>query len=173
MNEVAASANDAVAAAESLRQIAESLHPGELIPVEAALAHRLVPPECLLAEFGIRPTHIGPGACRAEMTVGPAHLNQRGITQGGALVALADAAAGWASYTAAATGRFTTVSVAANLLRAARPGDVLTASAAPVHLGRATLVIEVSVTGPRDGGQTRPLAHVTCTQLILGEQPRH
>lgn len=169
MNDTAESENDAVAAALSLRQMTEPLGPGELVPVEAALAQRLVPADCLLAAFAIRPTHIGRGACRAEMAVGPAHLNQRGITQGGALVALADAAAGWASYAAAVSGRFTTVSVSANLLRAAHAGDVLTASAVPVHLGRTTLVIEISVTHAKDGGErARPLAHVTCTQLILG-----
>jgi len=163
-------AADAVAASMSLYQLAAPLALGELVAVDAPLAERLVPPNCLHAAFGIRPTHIGRGACRAEMAVGPVHLNQRGITQGGALMALADAAAGWASYAAAPNGRFTTVSIAANLLRAARAGEVLAARAAPVHLGRTTLVLEVSVTRAADGdsGPPRPLAQVTCTQLILG-----
>ncbi|HVT67074.1 MAG TPA: PaaI family thioesterase [Trebonia sp.] len=163
-------AADAVAASISLYQLASPLGPGELAALDAPLAERLVPPDCLLAAFGIRPTHVGRGACRAEMTVGPVHLNQRGITQGGALMALADAAAGWASYAAARSGRFTTVSIAGNLLRSASAGEALVARAAPVHLGRTTLVLEVSVTRAADGGSgpPRPLAHVTCTQLILG-----
>lgn len=162
-------AEDAVAAAMSLYQMAASLVPGELAAVDTPLARRLVPHDCLQAAFGIRPTHIGRGACRAEMTVGPVHLNQRGITQGGALIALADAAAGWATYAAAENGRFTTVSIASNLLRAAGAGEVLAAQAAPVHLGRTTMVLEVMVTRAADGdGSPKPLAQVTCTQLILG-----
>jgi uncharacterized protein (TIGR00369 family) len=170
VNETAESVNDAVSASMSLHQVAALLGPDQLVPVEESLARRLVPPDCLLSAFGIRPTHIGRGACRAEMVVGPVHLNQRGITQGGALVALADAAAGWASYAAAESGQFTTVSVSCNLLRAARAGEVLTARAAPAHLGRATMVIEVSITRAPAGdrGESRPLARVTCTQLILG-----
>jgi 1,4-dihydroxy-2-naphthoyl-CoA hydrolase len=159
---------DAVAAAMTLYQLTEPLGPDELAEVAAPLAERLVPPDCLLSAFGIRPTRIGRGACHAEMTVRSAHLNQRGITQGGALIALADAAAGWASYAAAANGRFTTVSIAANLLRAAGPGEVLVARAAPVHLGRTTLVLQVSVVrAADDGARPKPLAQLTCTQLVL------
>jgi 1,4-dihydroxy-2-naphthoyl-CoA hydrolase len=162
-------AHDPVAAGMSLYELAAPLGPGELAEVGADLAERLVPPDCLLAAFGIRPTHVGRGACHAEMTVGPVHLNQRGITQGGALIALADAAAGWASYAAVAGGRFTTVSIASNLVRAANAGDVLAARAAPVHLGRTTLVIGVCVSrAGGDGAQAKPLAQVTCTQLVLG-----
>lgn len=170
---------DAIAAAMSLHALAAPLGHGQLTELTSALAARLVPPDCLLAAFGIRPTHVGRGACRAEMTVRAVHLNQRGITQGGALIALADAAAGWASYAAAPGGRFTTVSVASNLLRAARAGDTLVARASPVHLGRTTMVIEVTVIrapseggavegGPADTSALKPLAQVTCTQLVLG-----
>lgn len=160
---------DAVAAALGLHALAAPLGRGELIELTGPLAQRLVPPDCLLGAFGIRPTHVGRGACRAEMTIAPVHLNQRGITQGGALIALADAAAGWASYAAAASGRFTTVSIASNLLRAARDGEAVVARAAPVHLGRTTLVIEVAVIRAADDGsaEPKPLAQVTCTQLVL------
>jgi uncharacterized protein (TIGR00369 family) len=166
-NPASAAEQDAVAAAMSLHELAAPLGSGELTAVEAALAERLVPPGCLLAAFGIRPTRVGRGRCQAEMTIAPVHLNQRGITQGGALIALADAAAGWASYAAVPSGRFTTVSIASNLLRGAKAGEVLTARAAPVHLGRTTMVIEVSVTRAADG-DPKPLAQVTCTQLVLG-----
>jgi len=159
---------DAAEAALGLHALTAPLGRGELIELAEPLARRLVPPDCLLAAFGIRPTHVGRGACRAAMTIAPVHLNQRGITQGGALIALADAAAGWASYAAAPSGRFTTLSIASNLLRAARAGEAVVARAAPVHLGHTTLVIEVTVIrAADDGGEPKPLAQVTCTQLVF------
>ncbi|MBO0890454.1 MAG: PaaI family thioesterase [Acidothermales bacterium] len=143
------------------------LAPGELVEVGAELFDGL-PQDCLLASLGFRPTHVGRGSCRVTMTVGAGHLNQRGIVQAGALVALADAAAGWASYAAVESGRFTTLDLSCNLLRAAKPGDELVAHASPVHLGRRTLVIQVVVSRQGDEAPAnRPVARVTCTQLVL------
>jgi acyl-CoA thioesterase len=143
------------------------LAPGELVEVGPELFESL-PADCLLASLGFRPTHVGRGSCRATMTVGPGHLNQRGIVQAGALVAFADAVAGWASYAAVESGRFTTLDLSCNLLRAAKPGDELVANASPVHLGRRTMVIQVVISHEGDEAPvTRPVARVTCTQLVL------
>lgn len=155
---------DSAAPPVDLYRATSGLAPGELVAIDPAVV-RSVPPDCLLAGLGIVPTHIGRGACRAEMTLGPGHLNQRGIAQAGALVALADATAGWASYAAVESGRFTTLALDCNLLRPVSAGDRVVAVASPVHLGRRTLVLQVEVT--TDAG--RPVVRFSCTQLVLAD----
>lgn len=123
-----------------------------------------IPAGCLLDVLGIRPTHLGRGTARATMTVTTQHLNQRGVVQGGALIALADAVAGWATYAAVPDDHgFSTVELNANLVGSARDGDVLTATATPVHIGRSTVVVEVTV----EKADGRPAARFRCTQLVL------
>lgn len=140
----------------------------ELTAIDPAVAANL-PPDSLLAGLGIEPTHIGRGACRARMRVGRGHLNQRGVAQAGAVVALADAAAGWAAYAAVADGGFTTLELRCSMLRAVRDGDLLVATAGPVHLGRRTLVLDVEVRRAAEGDQPeRAVARFGCTQLVLG-----
>jgi 1,4-dihydroxy-2-naphthoyl-CoA hydrolase len=143
--------------------------PGELRAVPADLAE--MPTGCLLDILDIRLTHVGRGRCRAEMKVGEAHLNQRGLPQGGALVALADAAAGWASYAALPEGRFTTLELKSNLLGRVEAGTTLVAIATPVHLGRQTLVIDVEVLRAEYESADPPrrlVSRFSCTQLVLG-----
>ncbi|WP_396453984.1 PaaI family thioesterase [Actinomadura sp.] len=106
-----------------LYEFAEDLPPGEVRAVEPGTAP--VPDGCLLDVLGIEPTHIGRGACRARMRIGARHLNQRGLVQGGAIVALADAAAGWASYAALREGRFTTLELNCDFMGRAAEGGVL------------------------------------------------
>jgi 1,4-dihydroxy-2-naphthoyl-CoA hydrolase len=154
-----------------LFELASGRPAGELTAVGAETA--AVPPGCLLDTLGIVLTHVGRGRSRAQMTVGAVHLNQRGILQGGGLVAFADAAAGWAAYGALPEGRFTTLELKCNLLGKATAGDVLVAAATPVHLGRQTLVLDVSVfrSGQEDVGEARRLtARFSCTQLVLAEE---
>ena len=120
----------------------------------------------------IRPTHLGRGAARGEMELGPQHLNQRGLCQGGALVTLADAVAGWATYCLVPDGHaFTTLELHTNMLGSARLGDSLVALARTVHAGRRTAVLEVQVMRSteedRPAADRRLTANFTCTQLIL------
>lgn len=159
---------DAATGKFDLFRATEGLRPDELVPCADAVRAGL-PPDCLLADFGIVPVLIGRGACVAEMTVGRGQLNQRGIAQAGALVAFADACAGWAAYTALPAGRFTTLELRCSLLRAAREGARLRAQARPVHLGRRTLVFEVDVTSVDDPARPRTVARFGCTQLVLDE----
>ncbi len=151
-----------------LNDLVTGLPPDGMRPVPDELAQ--VPPGCLLDTLGIRLTDVGVGRSRAEMLLGPVHLNQRGLPQGGAFVVLADAAAGWASYAAVPGGRFTTLELKCNMLRPASVGDTLVALAAPVHLGRQTLVLEVRVmvSTQEDTERPRLTAAFTCTQLVLG-----
>jgi uncharacterized protein (TIGR00369 family) len=99
------------------------------------------------------------------MPVTARHLNQRGVVQAGAMVALADAAAGWAAYTALEHGGFTTLDLHCSLLRAARAGEQLIADAAAVHLGRRTLVFEVEICRP--DAPAKRMARFGCTQLVI------
>lgn len=147
-----------------LYQATENLSPGELVKVEPGFGDTL-PSDCLLSNLGITLVEIGRGASRVEMTIGRQHLNQRGIAQAGAIVALADAAAGWASYSAIEDGKFTTLNLETNLLRPAREGNELVAAAKPIYLGRRTLVIEVILT--RRDAPAKPVARFTCSQLVL------
>jgi 1,4-dihydroxy-2-naphthoyl-CoA hydrolase len=149
----------------NLYELALTAAPGGLLSVPQQFAQSL-PDDCLLADLGISLTHIGRGASRAVMTVTRAHLNQRGTAQAGAVVALADAAAGWASYSALEDGRFTTANLGMHLLRPAREGDELVALARPVHLGRRTQVIDVEVS--KRNIPEKILARLTCSQVVLG-----
>jgi 1,4-dihydroxy-2-naphthoyl-CoA hydrolase len=139
-----------------------------LVAVPPALAS--VPRGCLLDTLGITLTHVGRGRSRAEMVIGPVHLNQRAVPQGGALVSLADAAAGWASYAALPEGRFTTLELTCNLLGRVEVGTTLVGLAVPVHLGRQTLVLDVEVLRSDQEDTTPPrrlVARFSCTQLVL------
>lgn len=149
-----------------LYQIAQQA-PDGLSPVPEPAGS--VPPGCLLDLLGIRLTDVGPGRSRARMRLGDQHLNQRGVPQGGSLVAFADAAAGWASYGALPEGNFTTVQLGCHFLAAAAPGTELVALAEPVHLGSRMLVLEVRVLPQEQEGADRPrlAARFTCTQLIV------
>lgn len=153
-----------------LHELVGHLEPGvlALLGEDAAAT---TPAGCLLDVLGIVPTHAGPGACRAEMGVAAHHLNQRGVVQGGAIAALADATAGWATYAALGAQRFTTLEFKTNLLGAARSGNLLVALARPVHLGRTTILLEVDVLNAaeeaRPVGVRRLVARFSCTQLVL------
>lgn len=152
-------------------QLRDSLPRGQLVPWPDA-AQDAVPKGSIFDVLRIRPTHVGPGAARAEMRVGEQHLNQRGFCQGGAMVTLADATAGWATYCLVpADHRFTTLELHCNLTGSARQGDLLIAVAAPVHSGRSTVVLSVEIARHEEehmpGEQQRLCAFFTCTQSIL------
>lgn len=147
------------------------LQKGEMRPVGDDHAGT-IPAGCLLDLLDLVATHEGRGAARATMHVQAKHLNQRGVVQGGALIALADAVGAWATYPAVAEGsRFTTLELKANLLGAARDGDDLVAIASPVHLGRSTIVLDVDVMQAdqedRPVNERRLVARFTCTQMVL------
>jgi len=154
--------------ANPLHELAAAQPPDGLAPMPPELAR--VPEGCLLDALGIRLTDVGVGRSRAEMTLTPVHLNQRGLPQGGAFVAFADAVAGWASYGALPGGKFTTLELKSNLLGRASVGDTLVGIAGPVHLGRQTLVLEVRVMPAAQESADRPrlTAAFSCTQLVLG-----
>jgi 1,4-dihydroxy-2-naphthoyl-CoA hydrolase len=151
-------------------RVRDDVPAGELVPWPADAP--ALPDGSIFDALQIRPTHLGRGAARAEMVLGPQHLNQRGLLQGGALVTLADATAGWATYCLVPDGfAFTTLELHTNLLGGARPGDPLIAIARTVHAGRRTAVLAVEVMQraqeERPPPDRRLTAMFTCTQMIL------
>jgi uncharacterized protein (TIGR00369 family) len=148
-----------------LYEMTEGLGVGELADVGGDFG-RSLPPDCLLTGLGIELVRVGRGSSAARMRITRGHLNQRGVAQAGAVVALADAAAGWASYSALEDGRFTTLALDVKLIRPVREGDVLVAVATTLHLGRRTHLVDVTV-----ANESRPdkaAARFSCQQLVLG-----
>jgi uncharacterized protein (TIGR00369 family) len=147
-----------------LFDMADGLSAGELVDVPCDFMGSL-PGDSLLAALDIELQRIGPGSSEVLMAAGRRHLNQRGIAQAGAIVALADAAAGWASYSAIRDGLFTTLGLEVKLLRPVKEGDVVRAHASTLHLGRRTHLVEVTVV--RDDNPSKLVAKLACTQMVL------
>lgn len=105
----------------------------------------------------------GDGTADAVLTVVPDSLNPYGMLHGGAYYTMADCAAGTACRT---DGRkYVTLDGGIHFLKAARPGDTVTAAAAVRHRGRTTSLADVTITD-QDG---RLLATGSFTFFCLGE----
>jgi 1,4-dihydroxy-2-naphthoyl-CoA hydrolase len=117
------------------------------------------------AVVGIDVIAVEQGSVRVKLPLRPELFAPNGFLHAGAVVTLADSAAGYgtvAHLPESATG-FTTLELKANFLRAAREGT-LDCLAEAVHLGRSTHVWDATV---RADGHERPVALFRCTQLIL------
>ncbi|TYQ10509.1 UNVERIFIED_ORG: uncharacterized protein (TIGR00369 family) [Gordonia westfalica J30] len=143
-----------------------ALEEGAYISVNDELS-RTVPDGCFLDIMDFRLEFVGRHRAKASMVIQDKHLNQAGVCQGGLIVALADAAAGWAAKTALTPPlSFVTLTMSTNVLRSARPGDILWAEAIARHVGRSTMVFEVTVR--RGDGAADPIvATSTMTQMVL------
>ena len=115
--------------------------------------------------LGIRFVHVAPGELTAEMPVRAEFLAPNGYLHAGAVVTLADTAAGFGCVNAlpAHAAGFTTVELKSNHLGTARDGT-LACTARAAHLGRTTQVWDAVVTH-RETGKT--LALFRCTQMLL------
>lgn len=121
----------------------------------------------LPGQLGILITDVSgdPVAVTARLAVSQGLKAPHGFLHGGAVVVLADTAAGYgclANLPPDANG-FTTVEIKSNHLGTAREGEV-ECVATPVHLGRSTQVWDARV---RDVGKDRTIALFRCTQLLL------
>jgi 1,4-dihydroxy-2-naphthoyl-CoA hydrolase len=113
--------------------------------------------------IGLTLTEVADGLARAELRLRPEHFAPNGFVHAGAIVTLADTAAGYgcvAHLPDDAIG-FTTLELKTNFLGAAREG-VLRCEARAVHLGRTTQVWDATVTG-----DALTVAVFRCTQLVL------
>jgi uncharacterized protein (TIGR00369 family) len=115
------------------------------------------------AELGIEVVAAGTDGARGRLTAERRHLHPGGFVHGGVWVSLADTVAAWATIPNLEAGRdFSTADMKINLFGVAREGDVLEATAAPLHVGRRTQVLEVRV---EVAGRLGAL--FVCTQVIV------
>jgi len=100
--------------------------------------------------------------CR--MAVTDALTNRNGALHGGAIMTLADNAAGTCAFVSIPPERSnTTIESKTNFLRGVALGDTLTATCVPLHLGRTTMVFQITMT--RGDGKT--VAVSTQTHMII------
>jgi uncharacterized protein (TIGR00369 family) len=117
-------------------------------------------------DLGIEVLEVTDEGARGRMPVDQRHLHPGGYVHGGAWVAFADTVAAWGTLRRLAPGHdFTTVELKTSVFVAAGPGDELTATAEPLHVGRRTQVWEVRVFNGE-----RLAAIFSCTQMVL--EPR-
>ena len=117
------------------------------------------------AFVGVEITSVGEGVLHAKLGLRPELFAPNGFLHAGAVVTLADTAAGYATVAHLPDGAsgFTTLELKTNFMRAARDG-ILRCEAQAAHLGRSTQVWDATV---RADGDERPVALFRCTQLIL------
>ncbi|WP_030565815.1 PaaI family thioesterase [Streptomyces aureocirculatus] len=90
-----------------------------------------------------------------------------GVLHGGALVTLADCAAGICAYLNLPAGAATsTIELKTHFFAAVRGGDVV-ATARPLHLGHSFAVIQTDLFNERAVGPRRHVGHSTQTQAVL------
>jgi uncharacterized protein (TIGR00369 family) len=116
-------------------------------------------------DLGIEVVEITDELARGRMAVDRRHLHPGGYVHGGAWTAFADTVAAWGTFRHLPPGTsFTTIEMKTNVFAAAVDGDVLTAVAQPLHVGRRTHVWEV-----RMFREERLMANFIASQMVLGE----
>jgi uncharacterized protein (TIGR00369 family) len=119
----------------------------------------------LPGHMGLELIEIGDGSARMRCPIQPYHLAPNGYLHAGAVITLADTAAGFGcvgNWPEGATG-FTTIELKANFTGTLLEGSML-AEAAMIHGGRTTQVWDVVV---NDEATSRKLAYFRATQMIL------
>ncbi|MBJ6723801.1 PaaI family thioesterase [Geomesophilobacter sediminis] len=119
----------------------------------------------LPGRIGLTITEVGAAELHAELALQPFHLAPNGYLHAGAVVTLADTAAGYGCAANLPEGAksFTTIELKSNHLGTAREGTIECVAKA-AHLGKTTQVWDVTVTH-RETGKT--IALFRCTQMIL------
>jgi uncharacterized protein (TIGR00369 family) len=117
-------------------------------------------------QLGIEVLATGQDGASGRLAVEKRHLHPGGFVHGGVWVSLADTVAAWATIPNLAPGAdFSTAEMKVNLFGVAREGDLLEATAVPLHVGRRTQVWEVRV---EVAGKLCAL--FVCTQVVV-ERP--
>jgi 1,4-dihydroxy-2-naphthoyl-CoA hydrolase len=115
------------------------------------------------AHFGIRIADADKDKLVGELDVDDRHLNNSGHVHGGALSAFADDLGGTLAGLNIPPGfRTTTIESKTNIFRPCEPGR-LRGIAVPVHVGRRTIVLQISIYRP-DG---KLAAMMIQTQMVL------
>lgn len=123
-----------------------------------------ITPPAFAIMLGLKAGAFGVGTAVFTMEADPArHGNVMGTLHGGAIATLADTAMGFAFATTLGTDEsFATLEMKVSFLRPAWRSS-LTATAAIVHRGKTTGLVECRITDERD----RLVAHATSTCLVL------
>lgn len=100
--------------------------------------------------------------CRMEVTQQMA--NRNGVLHGGALMTLADNAAGSAAFINSPPEMTnTTIEAKTNFMRAVRLGDIVNARCVPLHVGGTTMVLQTTLTR----GDGKIVGVTTQTHLLM------
>ena len=115
--------------------------------------------------IGIEFLSLEPGRLTSRLQVRPELLAPNGYLNAAAIIALADTACGYGTFTDLPDGatNFTTIELKSNFLSTARDG-IITCLATRLHSGRTTQVWDAEV---KDEGSGKTIALFRCTQLIL------
>ena len=115
--------------------------------------------------IGIEFLTIEPGRLTSRLTVRPDLLAPNGYLHAAVIIALADTACGYGTFTDLPDGaqNFTTIELKSNFLGTARQG-VIACTATRLHSGRTTQVWDAEVTDETSG---KTIALFRCMQLIL------
>ncbi|MFS4437776.1 PaaI family thioesterase [Paracoccaceae bacterium GXU_MW_L88] len=125
-----------------------------------------MPPQSAFSRLlGIEVDRCVPEEVVCRMRVTEEMGNRNGVLHGGALMALADTAAGSSAFiNSPVEVSNTTVEAKTNFIRPVSVGDVVTARCVPVHVGRKTVVLLVTLT--RTDGKI--VGTTSQTHLFLG-----
>ena len=115
--------------------------------------------------LGIEFLSMEPGRLTSRLAIRPELLAPNGYLHAAVIIALADTACGYGTFTDLPDGaqNFTTIELKSNFLGTAREGS-LACTATRTHSGRTTQVWDATVTDETRG---KMIALFRCTQLIL------
>ena len=137
---------------------------------EDEILHRLnaMCPGTLMETFGIEYTEAGEKSLSCRMTVGDNMMRPGGIVHGGATMALIETVGSSASLLFMDPEKEVVlgIDVSANHVSTGRKGDVLTATAKAIHIGRSTQLWQVKVVN-QDG---RLISHGKVTNIVMPKE---
>lgn len=115
--------------------------------------------------LGIEFLSLEPGRLTSRLALRPELLAPNGYLHAAVVIALADTACGYGTFTDLPSGanNFTTIELKSNFLGTAREGAIACV-ATRLHSGRTTQVWDAEVTDETSG---KKIALFRCTQLIL------
>ena len=118
--------------------------------------------------FGIEYTEVGEKSLSCRMTVGDNMMRPGGIVHGGATMALIETVGSSASLLFMDPEKEVVlgIDVSANHVSTGRKGDVLTATAKAIHIGRSTQLWQVKVVN-QDG---RLISHGKVTNIVMPKE---
>ena len=125
-------------------------------------------PGTLMETFGIEYTEAGEKSLSCRMTVGDNMMRPGGIVHGGATMALIETVGSSASLLFMDPEKEVVlgIDVSANHVSTGRKGDVLTATAKAIHIGRSTQLWQVKVVN-QDG---RLITHGKVTNIVMPKE---